>query len=526
MSVRISLDNPPEFYTNLDLVTGRIILSLNRPEQVSGIVVKLEGESNTALAMPLNSPPGAYPATKTGPGEALSEAHKILYKVQQVFPEQTNPYGPTALPLQPGQHQFPFKFKMPMNNICGNPQDMARLGGVVGMGGFGSGGVRVMDGSKQLMYKHVLRTLPPSLTGFPREAEIRYYIKVTIQRPGLFKENWRFQQGLKFLPIEPPRPKATNQEAFARRPFTFRPMSPAPALKQKSSFFGKPKDVVPPGTDKIPPSVEVSARLPHPPILTCNKPIPLRLVAKKIVDSQEIVYISSLEINLIGRTRVKSYDLVNMEMSRWVVCSRSGLAIPVGLPGDAVGTESSLPNTIWQMAPLPNTITPSFITCNLQRTYELELKLGLTWGTIPQGGRHRHADMAPQSIFLPLHFSKVEVFSGIEPPAALLEATNARPPRPSPRPTATQNGPPLPARPPVSVTMSAPAVPQQQPVDPLFPPQLGTPQAAIYEQAPPSYDEAMAENMTSTVSDGNRPAYSGETNENAPSLIPGDEGKR
>lgn len=39
--------------------------------------------------------------------------------------------------------------------------------------------------------KHVKKTLPPSLNGFPGEAEIRYFVKVTVQRPSFFKENFR-----------------------------------------------------------------------------------------------------------------------------------------------------------------------------------------------------------------------------------------------------------------------------------------------------------------------------------------------
>lgn len=571
MSVRIALDNAPEFYTNLDFIAGRVMLMLTRPETVSGIVVKLEGESNTALGAPLDYSPGRYPG-KQGPGDVLSESHKILYKVQQVYPDsqtqqqQNVPFGGGVYsPLQPGQHQFPFRFKVPINNICGNRKELIGLGGPVGLGGYGATGVRVMDGSKQLMYDHVLRTLPPSFTGFPREAEIRYYIKVTIQRPGLFKENWRFQQGLKFLPIEPPRPNLTNQEAFARRPFTFHPQSPVPQVKQKTSIFfgsktasgnssssGKHNLSAPgAGTDTIPPSIEISARLPHPAILTCNQPVPLRLVAKKLAPSPEPVFLASLEINLVGKTRVKSGDLINNETSRFVVFSQSGLSIPVtGAPQDPVGTETVIPGeTVWSDKPLPNTVTPSFLTCNLQRTYELDIKLGLTWGGNSQnngsGGARfskfhfsssnsANESSPSQSIFLPLHFSKVDVYSGIKPPPALLDAAlsqQQQQPSQSSRPqqagaantssSAFDGRPPLPVRPSTNVTQSAPVVPQQQPIDPLFPPQLGTLQAAMFEDAPPSYEEAMAEHVdaNSGPAMSNRPAYSGQTNENAPSLI-------
>ena len=39
--------------------------------------------------------------------------------------------------------------------------------------------------------RHVKKTLPPTLTGLPGQGEIRYYVKVTVQRPAFYKENWR-----------------------------------------------------------------------------------------------------------------------------------------------------------------------------------------------------------------------------------------------------------------------------------------------------------------------------------------------
>lgn len=39
--------------------------------------------------------------------------------------------------------------------------------------------------------RHVKKTLPPSLSGFPGMAEIEYFIKVTVIRPQFYKENIR-----------------------------------------------------------------------------------------------------------------------------------------------------------------------------------------------------------------------------------------------------------------------------------------------------------------------------------------------
>lgn len=41
------------------------------------------------------------------------------------------------------------------------------------------------------MNKHVKKTLPPSLSGFPGEAEIKYYVKATVVRPKFFQGNIR-----------------------------------------------------------------------------------------------------------------------------------------------------------------------------------------------------------------------------------------------------------------------------------------------------------------------------------------------
>jgi len=69
--------------------------------------------------------------------------------------------------------------------------------------------------------------------------------------------------------------------------------------------------------------------------------------------------------------------------------------------------------------------------------------------------------------------------------------------------------PPIPVRPPVN---TAPP-----PFDPAFPPQVGTPGAPALDDAPPSYEDALAEDITQ-ANGTSRPAYSGVTNENAPGI--------
>ncbi|KAK3377699.1 hypothetical protein B0H63DRAFT_222712 [Podospora didyma] len=555
MSIRIALENQPEFYTNLDIIRGQVVFSLSRQEQISAVIVKLEGESRTALGIPPDASGRGISQRHGQPvGDTVHENHKILYKVAQVFPEENAPAALPSYILQPGQHRFPFQFKFPFNNACGDPAAMARMGGIASAGLFGMSRIRVMDGSRQLLYKHVTKTLPPSFTGFPGEAEIRYYVKVTVQRPGLFKENWRYHIGLKFLPIEPPRPPKSNREAYARRPFTFNPRAPKslapPAAKKRSSFFTSfhgnssqtplPNDPLGTGPDSsslTPPSIEMSCRLPYPAILSCHRAIPLRLIAKKLMPANAEIFLIAIQIDLIAQTIVRCEDLINTETNRWVVVSRQGLSIPISQPSDAVGTEFVVPDELWRDDPLPNTVMPSFVTCNLSRDYQIEVKLGLAWGKPLIGnassrGRINPSEI-PQEIHLPLHFSSVEVYSGLAPPPELVEALRhgrgrrpaAQPQRPATAQASVQPAAaaqPVPVQPPALPPRRPTMTPQEQETAALYPPQLGAGQVEPpYDDAPPSYDEAMAEEMTGPVFPPTaRPAYSGVTNENSPSTLP------
>jgi hypothetical protein len=55
MNTTLVLDQPPNIsLTNLDVVSGRVVITTVKPTDVESIIVKLEGESRTRLM----SPPG------------------------------------------------------------------------------------------------------------------------------------------------------------------------------------------------------------------------------------------------------------------------------------------------------------------------------------------------------------------------------------------------------------------------------------------------------------------------------------
>lgn len=247
-------------------------------------------------------------------------------------------------------------------------------------------------------YKHVKKTLPPSLNGFPGAAEIRYFVKVTVVRPQIWRENrravrtrrsmvfacliWREQfADFKFLPIEPPRPPKTGQESYARRQHQF--TNSVAAAPQRRGLFDGFRTPVPeaPVEDKDPLRFSVDTRLPSPAIITCNEPLPLRILINRLNQGHEMIFLQTIQIDLIGHTKIRAHELTRTETGSWIITSASNMKMPLSTLVEGTTNEFEVDSKLWNRVPLPNTIAPSFDTCNLSRAYELEVKLGLAHGT-------------------------------------------------------------------------------------------------------------------------------------------------
>nr|POF05850.1 hypothetical protein CFP56_53237 [Quercus suber] len=472
-----------------------------RSIDVDAIVVKLEGESRSRLMSPGGGPANERP-------RPILEYHKILYRVQTVFPSpeimeaRTNMSGRATYTLPAGQHEYPFRFKIPFNNSC--HADRGPVGPVIGINSFS--GLELARPATQ----HVKKTLPPTMSGFPGEAEIRYFVKTTINRHSFFKENPRAYAPFNFLPIEPPRPKVTGSEIFARQRHSFLqfPDRGTPMKPKAKWLFGDKKANGPASpTAGDAPQVSVDVRLPQPPIITCNADLPLRIIVKRLNDSNEDLLLSSLQVSLIALTKIRAHDVFRTEQSSWIIMSRSNMGIALGSPTDPAQTETVLDDNMWRQQVLPNTVAPSFETCNISRSYQLDVRLGLSY---PGGTR---SSFQPQTIVLPLRLD-VQVYSGIAPPPALLEAMARRPiPVPS-KPTqsaATSANPtseklkmeasgagfptsyPPGSLAPMDATDAIPPHPVEIPSSSAQPgPSSSALQPPTYSEAPPSYEDAIA----------------------------------
>ena len=290
------------------------------------------------------------------------------------------------------------------------------------------------------------------------------------------------EANFKFLPIEPPRPPDSAQEVFAKRKQQFSKSTLSPI---KTGLFRR-ATVPDLSTTEDPPYLQVEARLPVNTIITCNEPLPLRILVTKLNETPATVYLSTLQIELIARTHVRAHGLRRLDTTSWLLTSKSSMTVRIGTSKDEANVLWVVPSWLWDNIPLPDTVPPSFDTCNLSRAYELEVTVGLTHGDSKAP--------RPQLMTLPLRMP-VKVYSGIKPPPALLKAIATSHPRPhvpmdsSPKPPSMGNNPPIPHTP---SSPSTPSYEQHSPrVGTLTPSQQNTPD----EDAPPSYEDAMADEI-------------------------------
>lgn len=113
----------------------------------------------------------------------VNACSQLLYQVQTVFPspEISENSSNSQYTLLAGQYVYPFKFRFPFNNNCSKNTSLLKDLKV------GQLNVQFAPDTNQ----HVKKALPPTLSGFAGEAEIKYYVKATVVRPKFYQENLR-----------------------------------------------------------------------------------------------------------------------------------------------------------------------------------------------------------------------------------------------------------------------------------------------------------------------------------------------
>ncbi|KAI5802441.1 hypothetical protein FPQ18DRAFT_300577 [Pyronema domesticum] len=423
MSVRIELDNTHQgVYTCLDYVSGNVILNLPSDDTISSITVKMEGISRTRL-----EPPRLEGALADAPREkrrAEVEIHKLLYVVDTVFPSNDirDATSKAGFTLRAGQHVYPFRIRVPINSSCTKGVASGAIaGGLLQKVSFDINKVTV-DYARDAS-RHIKGTLPPSLSGITDDvAWIKYFLKVTVNRPQFYKTNMRQHEPFVFLPIEPPRPPPSNAESFARRKHEFITVPPTPKSKGLFSVFGSKN--MPPPSPLIPCRFSVEARLPSPPILVPNEPLPLRILITKLDPFKDALVMRMIQITLLANTFISAHELYKDELSTHLLLSIADMHVPFVDVDAPVNVPIEMNPHMWRDRAVPDHVAPTFVTCNIKRSYQLKIEIGLS-----------RADEEHYDVISLIH--NVEVYSGIKPPKQLAMSA-IQPPSMPPRPGNTE----------------------------------------------------------------------------------------
>jgi hypothetical protein len=195
------------------------------------------------------------------------------------------------------------------------------------------------------------------------------------------------------VPLEPPRP-SQDGETYARRSHQFVNDSFPPLLGDRKSSTGSlfskmsmnrngsmpTTPISPISGSKEPARFSVDARLPNPAILTCGETVPLRLIVKQLGERNDQLFLKSLQVELIGFTQVRAHEATRTESNSWVLVSQANINTPIGEITDEVGKENEINKEYWWGQKLPDTVPPSFVTCNIGRKYEVRVSVGLSYG--------------------------------------------------------------------------------------------------------------------------------------------------
>lgn len=105
-----------------------------------------------------------------------------------------------------------------------------------------------------------------------------------------------------------------------------------------------------------------------------------------------MLFLKTLQVELIGFTHVRAHDAVRTESNSWVLVSMSNINQSIGSVGDPAGTETELNKEFWYGEKLQDSVPPSFTACNISRKYELKVSVGLGYG-----GMHGRVSLSPSA---------------------------------------------------------------------------------------------------------------------------------
>lgn len=390
-------------FTSGDVIGGRLWLHFESPETVKDITVKLEGVSFSRVPIPQE---GEDKKKKKKERFAL-EIHKFLYCSQIVFPpKEVNEASSTRqFTLPTGDHQFDFAIPIPELSGCASIKQPASLSRLV----IDNTGIDYARNASS----HFVGPLPPALSDMNEIASVRYFLKATVRRTSFLKMNIRLYQPIVYISPDIIIPNVSpNEIRFARRQVAVWMQNPSqeylakiknepqaePEKKKKSAFkslFGKAaKPPVIPEPSTLP--LVLDMRFPN--YFNPTQPLPIRLfiismASPQTLPTSSVLYLDELTFKLYATTdtRAQMYSKQHTHSVTLLNKTKMGIQLPISefsrtsVPNLPDVWEVELPPTLWENVFIPDSVPPTFQTCNITRSYSFEViaALSMVPGAVP-----------------------------------------------------------------------------------------------------------------------------------------------
>ena len=263
-----------------------------------------------------------------------------------LFPPPDIHASPKGFSLQKGVRIFPFQFCIPILSAC--------------------------DDDK-ITITHLNATLPPSfsVTGPHKRAisEMKYWLKVTIERPGRFKPDIIEEQELKFIPLDPSLPPPMLEPTSRRNSRNILPETTSPGSSPPRSASQH--------LDQHKVALEVT--LPSPAIIQAKRSLPLQIFVfanETSAHSPPPIILRTLSVTLLTELTV----IVGPNSTTWAIhhplLSLTELRIVIR---ELIQPPGALSGDLWRGCIVPD-LTPSFTTCTHMQQHFIVVTAGISRG--------------------------------------------------------------------------------------------------------------------------------------------------
>ncbi|KAL4940395.1 hypothetical protein BDV06DRAFT_196715 [Aspergillus oleicola] len=336
MDVRIHLRKEPPVYSCEDDVAGYVVLTSDTQIDVSNISIKLSGVATSRLRS----------------GRA-TESHQLVRISEQLFPPTkcANSFS-RAFTAPPGEHVFPFSIKLPQAVQC------HRL-------------TATYDQQTNKKYQFQPQ-LPPSTGNRSSSEEVTYILETTIRQDGLIRGTKKASRDIALAGATPLTLPAGHDPQSATKLITCTSDISAPLLSPPKAF-------------------EVKATLLNGPVLTQGQPIPLavEINGTKTTPSSRLYHsdasLHDFQSMLLETTELSARGAIETNRRSIIVQTVSNLREPFlptsTLESDQASTSrAALNHNLWTRHDVPDSLSPTFGTCNISRRYILNIRLGIQFG--------------------------------------------------------------------------------------------------------------------------------------------------